>query len=73
MLPGIAHRVQKELMSLVPASLKIRVIAPPERRKSVWLGGSILASLSIFQPQWILKEEYDEWGPTIVHRKCRWS
>merc|ERR1719213_496338 len=33
-------------------------IAPPERKYSVWIGGSILASLSTFQQMWISKEEY---------------
>uniref|UniRef100_A0A1X7VST2 Actin, cytoplasmic n=1 Tax=Amphimedon queenslandica TaxID=400682 RepID=A0A1X7VST2_AMPQE len=36
----------------------------------VWIGGSILASLSTFQQMWISKQEYDESGPSIVHRKC---
>eukprot|EP01083_Nonionella_stella_P120793 362277_1 len=36
---------------------------------SVWLGGSILASLSTFQEMWISKDEYDESGPGIIHRK----
>ncbi|KAF6770857.1 hypothetical protein AHF37_10610 [Paragonimus kellicotti] len=44
--------------------------APPERKYSVWIGGSILASLSTFQQMWISKQEYDESGPGIVHRKC---
>ena len=39
-------------------------------RYSVWIGGSILASLSTFQQMWISKQEYDESGPGIVHRKC---
>jgi len=34
------------------------------------IGGSILASLSTFQTMWIKKEEYEEAGPTLVHRKC---
>jgi hypothetical protein len=36
---------------------------------AVWIGGSILASLSTFQQMWISKQEYDESGPSIVHRK----
>ena len=47
-----------------------QIIAPPERKYSVWIGGSILASLSTFQQMWISKQEYDEAGPSIVHRKC---
>ena len=70
MFPGLADRMQKEMTSLSPPSMKIRVIAPPERKYSVWIGGSILASLSSFQQMWIGKQEYDESGPSIVHRKC---
>jgi actin-related protein len=70
MFPGIAERMTKELISLAPATMKIKVVAPPERKYSVWIGGSILASLSTFQQMWISKAEYDESGPSIVHRKC---
>jgi len=70
MFPGIADRMQKELVNLAPSTMKIKIIAPPERKYSVWIGGSILSSLSTFQQMWISKEEYDESGPAIVHRKC---
>jgi actin len=49
MFPGIADRMSKEITSLAPSSMKIKVVAPPERKYSVWIGGSILASLSTFQ------------------------
>jgi len=70
MYPGIADRMQKEITSQAPPTMKIKIIAPPERKYSVWIGGSILASLSTFQEMWISKQEYDEAGPGIVHRKC---
>ena len=70
MYPGIADRMQKEITGLAPPTMKIKIIAPPERKYSVWIGGSILASLSTFAAMWITKEEYDESGPAIVHRKC---
>eukprot|EP00057_Strongylocentrotus_purpuratus_P035489 XP_799334.1 PREDICTED: actin, cytoskeletal 3-like [Strongylocentrotus purpuratus] len=70
MFPGVADRMHKELSALTPPSMKIKIIAPPERKYSVWIGGSILASLSTFQNMWISKQEYDECGPGIVHRKC---
>lgn len=70
MFPGIADRMNKEITALAPSSMKIKVVAPPERKYSVWIGGSILASLSTFQQMWIAKSEYDESGPSIVHRKC---
>lgn len=70
MFPGIADRIQKEMASLAPSTMKIKIIAPPERKYSVWIGGSILASLTTFQQMWISKQEYEESGPVIVHRKC---
>ncbi len=95
MFPGIADRMNKEITARAPSSMKVKVVAPPERKYSVWIGGSILASLSTFQQmvrlltfsatavfavqhvltrlsctlQWISKSEYDEAGPSIVHRK----
>jgi len=70
MFGGIGERMTKELTALAPSTMKIKVVAPPERKYSVWIGGSILSSLSTFQQMWISKGEYDESGPTIVHRKC---
>jgi len=70
MFQGIGERMTKELTALAPSTMKIKVVAPPERKYSVWIGGSILSSLSTFQQMWISKQEYDEAGPTIVHRKC---
>merc|ERR1712223_1469362 len=56
--------MQKEITALAPSAMKIKIIAPPERKYSVWIGGSILASLSTFQQMWISKQEYDESGPS---------
>jgi actin beta/gamma 1 len=70
MFPGFADRMQKEITSLAPPTMKINVIAPPERKYSAWIGGSILASLSTFQQMSISMPEYDETGPSIVHQKC---
>jgi len=70
MFEGIAERMQTEITKLAPPSMKIKIVAPPERKYSVWIGGSILSSLSTFQQMWISKQEYDESGPAIVHRKC---
>jgi len=70
MFQGIGERMTKELTALAPSTMKIKVVAPPERKYSVWIGGSILSSLSTFQQMWISKAEYDESGPSIVHRKC---
>ena len=62
------------------AATKVKVIAPPERMISVWIGGSILSSLSTFARMWICRESdpdasppivgYEEIGPRIVHQMC---
>ncbi len=70
MFPGITDRMQKEITSLVPSAMRVRIVAPPERKYAVWIGGSILSSLKTFESMWISKQEYDESGPSIVHRKC---
>jgi len=70
MFPGFAQRVHAELKAKAPASMAIKIIAAAERKYSVWIGGSILSSLSSFDEMWITKNEYDEAGPSIVHRKC---
>jgi len=70
MFQGIGERMTKELTALAPSTMRIKVVAPPERKYSVWIGGSILSSLSTFQNMWISKQEYDESGPRVVHAKC---
>ena len=67
---GIVKRLEKELKLLSPDSMKIKIVAPPERKYSSWIGGSVLSSLSTFDEMWISKNEYDENGASIVHRKC---
>ena len=70
MFSGFKDRLSKELTALAPASMEVKVIAPPERKYSVWIGGSILSSLSTFQQMWVTRDEYNDAGPAIVHRKC---
>jgi actin len=67
---GIGERLLKEIESRAPKSITVKVIASPDRRFAVWKGGSTLTSLSTFASMWITKEDYDEHGASIVHRKC---
>jgi actin-related protein len=70
MFDGIGSRLTNELSNLVAPSMRVKVIAPPERKYAVWIGGSILSSLPSFEQMWISKQEYDESGSSIVHQKC---
>jgi len=80
MFPNMPERLQAEVEKLVAEGAKVKVIAPPERMISVWIGGSILASLSTFSRMWINSTSqpdanppivgYDDVGPRIVHQMC---
>lgn len=70
MNPSLADRTQKEIISLAPSTMKIKIIALPQHKYCVRIGGSILASVSTFQQMWISKQEYDESGPSIVYHQC---
>lgn len=62
MFKGIDDRLNKEVVALAPSTMRINVIAPPERKYSTWMGGSILSSLSSFQPMFITRQEYNDNG-----------
>jgi actin-related protein len=68
MFPGIKERLTKEIKELVPESIDVRILSPPERMYSVWIGGSILSSLKTFSRMWITRREYKEIGPGVIHR-----
>jgi actin beta/gamma 1 len=69
MLNGMQERLVKELVALAPLQ-EVDVIKPVDKY-SVWLGGSMLASLSTFQQYWIQKQEYDEVGPSVTEGRKR--
>ncbi|KAK1947820.1 Actin-related protein 4 [Phytophthora citrophthora] len=67
--PGITERLHAELSRMVPSTFKVRftTVTKIERQFSVFIGGSILASLGSFQQLWVSKREYDEVG---AHALC---
>ena len=70
MFPGIADRLSKEVESLAPQGTNVKIIAPPDRKYSCWIGGSLVGSMETFNPMCISKQQYEETGPSIVHVKC---
>ena len=68
-IPGFCDRLTAELKNKFPPSMIFKITNQSNAKYGVWYGGSHLASLSTFQSSWISKEEYDEYGPNIVHRK----
>ncbi|XP_031818841.1 actin-like [Sminthopsis crassicaudata] len=67
---GLDERILKEIQLQAPGGISVRIIAPPERKYCVWIGASILTSLTSFKHMWITTSDYKEFGPTMVHRKC---
>ncbi|KAK0746608.1 hypothetical protein B0T18DRAFT_155472 [Schizothecium vesticola] len=67
--PGFEPRLERELRSLFP-DWNGCVRPPVDPDHSAWVAGSMLASLSTFRAMTITYAEYDETGPTMVHRKC---
>jgi len=65
---GFGDRLLNEVKKLALKDVKIRIYAPPERKYSTWIGGSILAGLNTFKKMWVSAEEYQE-DPDIIHKK----
>ena len=79
LFPGFATRLGAELVNGVQNSdnvevknAKVKVIDLPDRKYSAWLGASILASLANFTDMVITKDEYMEYGPSVITRKCNY-
>ncbi|KAK4436648.1 Actin-related protein 7 [Sesamum alatum] len=74
-MTGFEDRFQKEA-SLSSSAIRPCLVKPPEympdnlSKYSAWVGGAILAKVVFPQNQHVTKADYDETGPSIVHRKC---
>ncbi|KAG4958153.1 hypothetical protein JHK85_044533 [Glycine max] len=72
---GFEERFQKE-SSQSSSAIRPTLVKPPEympenlTMNSAWVGGAILAKVVFPQNQHVTKADYDETGPSIVHRKC---
>ena len=82
---GFGDRLLNEVKKLALKDIKIKIYAPPERKYSTWIGGSILAGLSTFKkvschgifPLTLPDELLQMWvsaeeyqeDPDIIHKK----
>ena len=71
MFPGFTERFTNEIKNLAPYFYQshVEVTAGPERKLSTWKGCSILSSI-LPEEYWISRDEYNESGNSILHRKC---
>ncbi|XP_010891998.2 actin-3 [Esox lucius] len=66
LFPGMGFRIRQEASALVPPGA---CVGPVPVMETAWLGGSLLASLSIFGDMCISSSEYQEMGSNVVHHK----
>ena len=68
---GFKERIEKEIRSILDHHFptEINILSLPNRNFASWIGGSILSSLSNFEKEWISIDQYNEYGPVIVHQK----
>ena len=59
-MPGLAQRLQHELLGVVPDGTRVTVVAPAERQWSAWCGASRLGARPSFQEYWVPKQLYEE-------------
>jgi len=73
-ITGLQTRLTEELKDLdsllFEQKCKIQVNSNTEEPNNVWIGGCVLSGLSSFKERVITKEQYDESGPSVVHRFC---
>ncbi|KAI9823141.1 MAG: Actin-like protein [Thelocarpon impressellum] len=65
---GFGDRLLAEVRRLAVKDMRIKIFAPPERKYSTWIGGSILAGLSTFRKMWVSIDEWHE-NPDIIHTR----
>jgi len=68
--PGFTARLQSELELQWPDRPDVRLLTPADGHLSAWNGAAILSSLNLFHSLWITKQQYNDHGPSIVHRRC---
>lgn len=71
MCPGFGDRLRRDVRNIVEKNSNVRVdvISPTHRKHAVWVGGSVLASISTFHESCVTKSDYDEGGMSRLWSK----
>lgn len=68
---GLPERLKEEIEFETPSMCgKIKIHSPCSRINTIWRGGAILANSPQFCQMCITSAEYEEFGTSIVHRRC---
>ena len=69
LFPGFPERLESELRKISGYKGQIKV-TPSTGILSAWRGACMLAESSTFPSMILTKDNYDEYGPSLVHRMC---
>lgn len=79
MTPGFAERIKNDVARVTPSSMPFKVVPDPntlergynsQRKIAAWIGGSMFGSMNTFKNVLITKQEWEDAGESIIHRKC---
>jgi actin, other eukaryote len=70
MIKNFPERLKMELQGMLPNNKDhVKINAQKERLYSSWIGASVVCSISNFQQMWVSKNDWEEIGPSIIHKK----
>ena len=67
---GFNNRFLLEMEKKVKDNFDIKIHDVEDKICAVWKGANILSMMSSMKSNWITKDEYQEYGNAILHRKC---
>jgi actin len=75
MVKNYPERLRKELLRMfknetsIEGEGSLKINAQSERIYSAWLGASVVCSIGTFQQMWVSKNDYEEVGKNIIHKR----
>ena len=67
---GFCARLQHDIERKEAYGATVKVSQPAHPTTATWEGASILCGLSTFDNMWVSSAEFQEYGPSIILRKC---
>lgn len=59
MFRGFGPRLLRSLESLSDKKMRFRIVAPPERKYTAWIGGSVLTGVPAFSKLWQTRDDWN--------------
>ena len=69
MFKGISEKTHTEIKKLSPKNMKVKIVAPNNRKNACWIGANVISTLEIFKKMWVTKADWFEKGNRILHIK----